>query len=132
MGAGHRVKSVSMGKFSQEEITALEAGGNQVGCMSTRYRFLANSQSYFSMKQFDCRKRRQYTWQIGVAQGTLDGPQTGEEDLEVLPAVPLQQPSQPVIVADMDTYRQVAWTRYGLQESCNGCGTCHIFIKHSV
>ncbi len=34
MGAGHRVKSVSMGKFSQEEISALEAGGNQVGSTS--------------------------------------------------------------------------------------------------
>lgn len=32
MKAGHRVKSVSMGKFTPEEVKALEEGGNQVGC----------------------------------------------------------------------------------------------------
>lgn len=31
MKAGHRVKSVSMGKFTPEEVKALEEGGNQVG-----------------------------------------------------------------------------------------------------
>lgn len=32
MALSHRVKSVSMGKFTPEEIASLEAGGNQVRC----------------------------------------------------------------------------------------------------
>ena len=31
MNAGHRVKSVSMGKYSPEEIKGLEDTGNEVG-----------------------------------------------------------------------------------------------------
>ena len=30
MNAGHRVKSVSMGKYSMDEVKALEKGGNDV------------------------------------------------------------------------------------------------------
>jgi len=37
----HRVKSVSMAKFSPEEVTALQAGGNEV-CMHDHAIFCSN------------------------------------------------------------------------------------------
>jgi hypothetical protein len=36
MNAGHRVKSVSMGKYTSEEIKALEACGNEVMSLSAQ------------------------------------------------------------------------------------------------
>ena len=38
----HRVKSVSMAKFNAEEVSALQAGGNEVG-HGIEYYFIANN-----------------------------------------------------------------------------------------
>ncbi|GAX75253.1 hypothetical protein CEUSTIGMA_g2698.t1 [Chlamydomonas eustigma] len=85
MNAGHRVKSVSMGKYTVEEVKALEAGGNEVAWQTYLARWRGNEKDTPRPTDRDARKTER--WIAAVFTDKRYFTATGAEEQSTLSGV---------------------------------------------